>query len=138
MNILPATYFEIETENRAGQLAAINASLFEQNVPLKAIWGFGTVAGAARVVVIPEHPEAFKSAVGKLSWNVTEGGCFWITGQDKTGALVELLKNIASADLSILALDAVALDGKFSCYILAADEDFSQIAQLLGIKIALI
>lgn len=138
MQIEPATYYSIDTEDKTGQLAEINAALLEKNVPLRAIWGFGTTGGSAKVVVVPNDPESFKIATRNFNWKLTEGGCFWITGQDKTGALVDLLKKIAKENLSILALDAVALEGKFGCYILASEQDYSAIAQVLGVRTALI
>jgi hypothetical protein len=137
MQISTATYFSIDTEDKSGQLAAINAALLDKNVPLRAIWGFGTTGGRAQVVVVPEDPQIFKAATKEFDWRLNEGGCFWITGEDKTGALVELLQKIAKEGLGILALDAVAMDGKFGCYILASDNDFSAIAQILGVRSAL-
>ncbi len=137
MDISSTVYFSILTDHKAGQIATVNAELLQRDISLEAIWGFGTSHGAAQIIVIPSQPDEFRKAAKKLKWSIREGGCFRLVGEDKTGALVDILKKIASEKLNIMALDAVAVDGKFGCFLLASDEDHSAIAQVLGLRVAL-
>ena len=142
MNISSSTYFSIKASNQSGLLAAINAHLIGKNVELQAVLGFDQGSGQGKIVAIPQEPAEFKTVVNAPDWNsewkVEEGGCFWITGEDKAGALVDILQKIADEKLNLLVVDAVAIDGKFSCYLIASDDDYSAVAQVLGVRSALI
>jgi hypothetical protein len=138
MDISPEIFFTIYLDNKTGQLAAISAALFEKRVSLRGIWGIGTSLGAAQVVCIPEDPVQFTAVAEKQRWNVKEGTCFYLHGQDEPGALVDILNNIAERDLSIVALDALSLDGNFGCYLWGSEDDHVELSQILGLKSSLI
>ena len=138
MDITTVTYFTIYLDNKTGQLATISATLLENDVALHGIWGFGTALGAAQVTCIPVDPSQFKNVAKNKQWNMKEGSCFYLHGQDKTGALVDVLNKIAEQNIFIVALDALAVDGQFGCYLWSSDDDHTELAQVLGLKSALI
>ena len=142
MNISSATFFSIYSSNKAGLLAAINAHLIGKNVELQAVLGFDQGSGQGKIVAVPQEPTEFKAVINAPDWNsewkVEEGGCFWVTGEDRAGMLVEILQKIADEKLNLLVVDAVAIDGKFSCYLIASDDDYAAVAQVLGVRSALI
>ncbi|MCB0330962.1 MAG: hypothetical protein KDD70_14930 [Bdellovibrionales bacterium] len=137
MDVSTVTYFTIFLNDKAGQLATISATLLENEVSLHGIWGFGTSLGNAQVQVIPVDPSQFKNVARNKQWSIKEGTCFYLHGQDKTGALVDVLNKIAEHDIFIVALDALAVDGQFGCYLWGSDEDHVELSQVLGLKSAL-
>lgn len=137
MDISAVPYFTIFLDDRTGQLASISASLFENNVSLHGIWGFGTALGSAQVICIPVDSSQFKNVANNKRWTVKEGTCFYLKGEDRTGALVDVLNKLAEKNLFIVAMDAIAVDGKFGCYLWGSDEDHVEIAQVLGLRTAL-
>lgn len=134
MNIERTAYFSITTQNRLGIVATINAELLERDVSLRTLWAIVRQGNIAEIVIIPESPAKFKEATKSLDWNIDEGGCFFISGEDTAGALVTVLRQLADEQLDVVAIDAVAIDGKFACYLLASDEHFSAIAEVLGAR----
>ena len=59
---------------------------------------------------------------------------FFLSGADKTGALVESLDAIAAAAVNIAAIEAVAADSSFGAILWVAPEDLDKATQALGAK----
>ncbi|MCI5066086.1 hypothetical protein MRY87_10210 [bacterium] len=137
MDISSVTYFTIYLDDRSGQLASISASLLENDVSLRGIWGFGTSFGSAQVMCVPVDGSQFQNVARNKRWNIKEGSCFYLSGKDKTGALVDVLNKIAEKDIFIIGLDALAVEGQFGCYLWASDEDHVELSQVLGLRSAL-
>lgn len=137
MDINRATYFKIAADHKPGKLASITATLMEENVSMHGLWGHGLSKTEAQVIAIPHDKKKFKSVAEKAEWVLHEGVCFHIEGQDKTGALVDLLQKIAEEGINLMALDSISMDGHFGCYIWAEDEDSETLAQLLGLSVPL-
>lgn len=134
MRISKERYFSIQSANRPGQLSAITASLMAAGVDCSGIWGFPTAAESAEIVVVPRHPSDFKEIAKKQQWNISEGICFHLEGADRTGALVDILNKIAKEKINLKAVDAIAVDEDFGCYIWADDEAAEHVAQILGLS----
>ena len=128
------TYFSIIAKDKAGELARVSARLMNAEVDCEGIWGFSIGMGTADILVIPRDVKHFKEVAEEANWNFSESSCFRIRGQDKTGALVDLLDEFAQAGFNLHAVDAMAMGKDFSCYIWAKDQDIVPIAQLLGLR----
>jgi hypothetical protein len=138
MNIRRETYFKIDAEDRPGALAMITATLMEEGVDMSGIWGFGMGDGAAQVMAVPRDIPGFKKVAQKADWTIDEHVCFHLEGEDKPGALVEILHKISAEGLNLNAVDAIGVEGQFGCYIWSDDEDVIPISELLGLRTPLI
>lgn len=128
------TYFSIACESKPGEIARINARLMEAGVSLSGIWGFNRLNDTGEVIVIPEDVIAFKAVAKDRNWDVTEGICFRLEGEDSTGALVATLKEIAEKEINIKVFDAITLSGNFGCIIWPEEESTEELEQILGLR----
>lgn len=138
MNITTETYFSISTLDRPGALAEITAILLEAELDMSGIWGFGTGGGNAQIMAVPHDIDAFKAIANKAGWKIEEGHCFHLEGEDRAGALVDLLNKIKEEGLNLTAVDAIGVSGQFGCYIWPHEEDVVAISELLGLRTPLI
>ena len=134
MNIKRETFFSIAGRNQPGELSAVTAKLMTKGVDCSGIWGFATAASDAEIIVVPRHPQDFKKLAELEGWSITEGICFHLEGTDKTGALVDILNKIAEEKINLKAVDAIAVDKVFGCYIWAESDENEHVAQILGLS----
>ncbi len=134
MDIKRVTCFSIVTSDKAGELARVTSTLMQANVAMEGIWGFSLGQGKARIIGIPRDLVKFKEVAKTALWQLEEDVCFRITGEDRTGALVDILDLIAREKINLHAVDAMSLDSRFVCYLWAADEQVEIIAQVLGLS----
>lgn len=126
-------YFYLQTSNTAGQGAQVLAQLREAGVNLLAFTGFPS-GRKAQMDFVPEDTAKFKAAAKKmkLELSVKKTG-FLLQGEDKTGALTEVLEKLAAAKINVTALDAVASgDGRFGAIFWVKPTDVAKAAKLLG------
>lgn len=134
MKITRERYFAIAAVNEAGQLAQINATLMEARVPCSGIWSFPTHGRAAEIMVMPRDAEQFLKVASGTSWEFREGFCFRLEGTDRTGAIVDILKQLADDKINLRAVDAMAVEGKFACCLWVDDNEREHVSQVLGLS----
>ena len=134
MQIYRETCFVIAAKDRPGEVARVTACLMKAEVYLKGIWGFGMGQGSAQVIAVPEDVSAFHVAAQKEDWRAEEHVCFRLEGEDTTGALVDILEKIAAEKINLHAVDAIAVEGSFGCYLWGGDSEVELIAQVLGLS----
>ena len=126
------TYFMADLEDKPGSLLKIMQDLKAKNIGLAGLWGFGTREGKAKLYVMPKDTEELRNsweAAGLLSG---EGIGFFITGEDRTGALNESLEALSKAGINIDAIDAVAVDWQFGSFARVDPADIEKAASALG------
>jgi hypothetical protein len=123
--------FAIMLPDRPGELAKMSASLKDAGIGLVGLWGYGGVNGKARFYCVPENAERFRDFVMKEGLEFAEGLTIYLSGPDRGGALVETLDRIASAGVNLHAIQAVAVQGDYGCFIWAEPKDWDIIARVL-------
>ena len=131
MDITRATYFEIATEDRPGQLARFAKQMSEFEINLAGVWSFGTGRGNAEIIAIPRVPSAFKKAVKDSGWVVREGSCFHLEGEDRSGALADTLDRIAQEGINLHAVDAMGFGVRYSAYVWCDEKDVEKLRKVL-------
>ncbi len=131
MDIRRATYIAISTEDRPGQLARFSKKVSELEVNLEAVWSFGTGRGNAEIIAIPWDPNLFKKIAREAGWAFREGACFHLSGEDRPGALAETLDRIAQEEINLHAVNAMAIEGKYSAYVWCGEEDIEKVRKVL-------
>jgi hypothetical protein len=81
-------------------------ALREAGVNLIAFWGYPSAKGA-RLDFIPEDGEAFIAAAKKTKLRVRKSIAFYVHGDDRPGAVADILKKLADARISLGAMQAV-------------------------------
>ncbi|MCI0529270.1 MAG: hypothetical protein L0Y56_17675 [Nitrospira sp.] len=131
MDIQRTQYFSIAVEDKPGELARFARKMKAANVNLSGVWGFGIGQGKAQIFAVPQDEEKFKQAAKAGGLSIKEGTCFRLEGEDKVGALLDTLERVASEGISLHAVDALALEGRFAAYIWAQDKDVEKLGRVL-------
>jgi hypothetical protein len=116
-------YFYIEVPNKIGEGAQVLQTLKAAGVNLIAFSGFPS-SRRAQLDLFPEDPAAFKTVAKANRWKIVgpKRG-FWVQGDDRVGAVADLVGKLAAANIAVIALDAVSTDNRYAalCWVAARD-----------------
>lgn len=126
-------YFYIETPNKPGEGAKVLAALREAGVNLLAFSGF-PVGRKAQIDFIPEDTAVFKAAAKKAGLKLSPKKTgFLIQGDDRPGAIAEIVEKLAAANINITAMDAVSAGaGRYGAIMWVKAPDIRKAAKVLG------
>ena len=127
-------YFYIETPNRLGEAARALSTLKDAGVNLLAFTGFPK-GQRAQLDFIPADPVAFVKAAKKAGWKLSaKKSCFLIQGEDRTGAVADILGRLANAGINVTAVDAVCAGlNRYGAILWVKPPDLKRAAKALGI-----
>jgi hypothetical protein len=131
MDIARKTYFLISTEDRPGQLARFSKQMSEHEINLHAVWSFGTGRGNAEIIAIPWDVHVFRKAAREAGWTFREGNCFFLSGEDRAGALADTLDRIAQEGINLHAVDAMGFEGRYSAFVWCDENDVEKLRLVL-------
>jgi prephenate dehydratase len=124
-------YFVTEVSNKPGEAARVLAAV--RGVNLLAFTGFPS-GRRAQVDFVPEDAFAFKASAkqAKLKIKAKRGG-FLIQGDDRSGAVADVMQKLAGAKINVTALDAVtAGNGRWGAIFWVKTKDVNKTAKALG------
>jgi hypothetical protein len=81
----------------------------------------------------PADSAAFKQAAKQAKWKIAgpKRG-FLLQGDDRVGAVAELLERLGTAQINVTAIDAVSVNGRYGAIFWVAPKDVKKAAALLG------
>jgi len=126
-------YFYTEVSDKPGEGARLLSLLKEAGVGLLAFSGFPK-GRRAQVDFIPADPPAFRAFARKarLKLSGPKTG-FLIQGEDRVGALVDIMSKLAEAKINVTACDAVAAGaGQYGAILWVKPGDVQKAARVLG------
>jgi hypothetical protein len=126
-------YFALEVPNRPGEGARVLGALAEAGVNLLAFSGFPS-GRKAQLDFIPEDVAVFKNAVktAKIKMHPQKFG-FLVQGDDRKGAVADLLKTLAEKKINVTAIDAVSAGaGRYAAILWVKPKDVNKAAKALG------
>jgi len=128
-----ADYFYVEVANEAGAGAAHLKALGDAGVNLLAFTGF-PAGRKAQIDFIPEDTAAFRAAAKKNKWKLSaQKTVFLVQGDDRLGAIRDVIGKLAAAGISITALDAVTAGaGRYGAMFWVKPRDVTRTANILG------
>lgn len=131
--VLRLDYFAIQVPDKPGEGARILQGLKEQGVNLVAFTGFPS-GKRAQVDFVPADPAALKAAAKNLKLKLgAKKTCFVIQGDDRVGALTDVLTRLAEAKINVTALDAVTAGmGRYGAVFWVKPRDVTKAAKLLA------
>jgi predicted amino acid-binding ACT domain protein len=126
-------YFYIEVPNKIGEGAKVLRALKDAGVNLTAFSGF-PVGRRAQLDFFPADPAVFKKVARANRWKVVgpKRG-FLIQGDDRVGAVADVVSTLADAKIDVIAIDAVCVDERYGALCWVAPRDRKKAAQLLGV-----
>ena len=126
-------YFAMEVPNKPGEGACLLGALADAGVNMLAFTGFPS-GRKAQLDIIPEDVEAFKNAAkaAKIKTGPQKFG-FLVQGDDRKGAVADLLKTLAEKKINVTASDAVSAGaGRYAAILRGAAKDRNKAAKALG------
>jgi len=129
-----AEHYSASVANKVGEGAKVLGALHAAGINLIALWGYPHRAGKATFEFIPENGAAFvaaaKGAKLKLSKKQT---AFYVQGDDRPGAIADLMAKLAAAKINVGSLQAVcAGGGRYGAVIFLPQAAVGKAAKALG------
>ncbi len=127
-------YYYIETPDKPGEASRVLNQLKEAGVNLLAFSGFPK-GKRAQLDFIPEDATAFKDVAKKARLRLTgpKKG-FLIQGDDRAGALADVLQKLTDAKINVTASDAVCAGaGRYGVVLWVKPRDVKRAAKAFGI-----
>jgi hypothetical protein len=123
----------VQVPNKPGEGARVFDALREGGINLLAVSGFPEGRGS-QLDLVPADPPAFKQFARKMKWKLTgPKRAFLIGGEDRVGAVGELLSKLAEARINVTAVDAACAGaGRYGALLWVEPRDFLKAAKLLG------
>jgi hypothetical protein len=125
-------YFYVEVSDKPGEGARLLTLFKDARVSLLAFSGFPK-GRRAQVDFIPADPAAFRAAARKAKLKVVGPKTgFLIQGEDRTGAVAEVMAKLAEAKINITACDAVAAgEGRYGAILWVKPRDVQKTSRVL-------
>ena len=128
-------YFKMQAPHKPGVGAQILEALQDAGVNLLAFSGFPRGRGA-QIDFIPEDPATFKSVAKRVGLKLSPSKKgFLVQGEDRVGAIVDLMTRLAQAKINVTAIDAVSAGrGRYGAIFWVRPQDVAKAAKVLGIS----
>jgi hypothetical protein len=126
-------YFAMDVPDKPGEGAKVVRALADAGINLLAFTGFPR-GRRAQIDFIPEDTAAFKAAAKQARIRVkAKKTGFLVQGDDRPGAVADLLKRMADAKINVTAVDAVAAGmGRYGAILWVKSKDVNKAAKALG------
>ena len=126
-------YFYIQAPDKPGEGAKLLTMFKEAGVSLLAFSGFPK-GRRAQIDFIPADPAAFRAAARKAKLKLVGPKTgFLVQGEDRLGAVAELMAKLADAKINVTALDAVAAGaGRYGAILWVKPGDVTKATRVLG------
>ncbi len=131
-SIRKIAYFKVDVPDKAGEGARILSALKAEGVNLAAFTGFPR-GRRAQLDLFPADEAAFRKAAKKVGI-ATSGKktAFLIQGNDRRGAMADIVSALADAGINVTALDGVAAGGRrFGAMLFVRPGDVARTARVL-------
>jgi len=127
-------YFYIETPNRPGEAARALRALKDARINLLAFSGFPK-GRRAQLDFIPADPAALVKAAKRAGWKLSaKKSGFLIQGEDRPGAVADILGKLADAKINVTAVDAVCAGAdRYGAILWVKPPDLKRAARALGV-----
>lgn len=127
-------YYYTLVPDRPGAGATVLSALKAEGVNLLAYTGFPTGTRRAQLDFVPNDKRAFLAAAQKAAIKlVGPKVAFLVQGDDRIGAVAEILAKLAEARINVIAMDAVAAGrGRFGAILWVKPRMVKRAAQVLG------
>ena len=126
------TDFRISVDHRPGAMAALAARLRDADVILRGLCGHVEAGTTASFHCIPERADQFRSFLRSTDMPHEEGSVLFIGGANRGDGMIATLEKIASANVNLIGLDAVTVEGEFGYFVWVSSEDWPKLRQVLS------
>jgi hypothetical protein len=127
-------HYSASVANKVGEGTRVLGALHAAGINLIALWGYSRVGGKATLEFIPEHGAAFVAAAKAAKLRISKKQtAFYVQGDDRPGAIADVLAKLAGAKINVGALQAVcAGGGSYGAVIFLPQAAVGKAAKALG------
>lgn len=127
------TYYSAEIPNKVGEGARVLAALQAEGVSLTGFWGY-PVGRKARIDMVPADEAVFKKAAKKAGLALSPKSTgFFLNGEDRPGAVADVLAALAAAGVNARAAQAVCAGaGRYGAFLQVEAEDVKKAKKALA------
>jgi len=127
-------HYSATVANKVGEGARVLGALRDAGINLIALWGYPRGAGKATLEFIPENGAAFAAAAKTAKLKLSKKQiAFYVQGDDRPGAIADLLAKLAGAKVSVGALQAVSAgSGQYGAVIFLPQAAVGKAAKAVG------
>jgi len=100
--------------NLPGELLRYANQFSKGGVDLDALWAYTSHEHEHKMAAVAKSAAPLKRALRRMGVPFHSGRCFYLVEKDRPGALVEVFRKLASANLNIECADAMAAAGSFA------------------------
>jgi hypothetical protein len=127
-------YYYVTVPDEPGEGQRILSSLKASGVNLTAFLGFPLGGGRSQLDLVPEEPEALKTAAEQAGLALSEAKrAFLIQGDDRVGAVADAMEKLGQANVNVTAGAAtVAGSGRYGMILWVPPADYDKAADALG------
>jgi hypothetical protein len=117
-----------------GEGGKVLSALSESRVNLLAILAFPAGGGQSQIDLVPEDPDSLREAAQQAGVTLSEAKrAFLIQGEDRVGAVADVLAKLAEANVNVTAATATAAgSGRYGMILWVAPGDYDRAADALG------
>jgi hypothetical protein len=127
-------YYHVNVPDKPGEGERILSALKDSKVNLLAYLGFPSGGGESQVDLVPEDPAALRQAAESSGLTLSEEKqAFLIQGDDRVGAVSDVIAKLAEASINITAAAATSDgSGRYGMILWVAPADYERAAEALG------
>jgi hypothetical protein len=127
-------YYYVSVPDKPGEAARILSALHQAGINLMGFCGFPEGARKAQLDFLPEDPAAFARAARREGLKLSKKKTgFLIQGEDRPGAVAELLGKVSAAGINVTAIQAVSAGaGRYGAIVWVKAPDLRKAAKALG------
>lgn len=126
-------YFKTTVPDKPGQGFRVLAALRDQGVNLLAFHAFPASRGKSQLDFVPADERVFHDAAARIKLKIGKRkAALLVEGEDRPGAIAEVLQKLAGASTNVVAIDAVRAGAGFGALIWVKPKDFDKAAAAIG------
>lgn len=134
--IVEVDHYSASIMNKIGEGARILGALRDAGVNFTAMWAYPSGSGKAQLEMIPEDSSRLVKAAKEVGLALgKKQQAFFASGEDRPGAVAELLAKLAAEDVNVGAVQAVCAGaGRYGVVIFLPQKEIRKAAKALGIS----
>jgi len=132
--VIMTQYFKMQVPDKPGEAARVLGVFKAASVNLLGFSGFPRNR-RGQLDFVPENAAQLKQAARQAKLKLAGGKtCFVVNGDDRPGAVADVLGALAAAKINVTAMDAVSSgQGRYGALLWVKPKDVKKAAKMLGI-----
>lgn len=124
-------FFAFVLPNHPGELARFLGEVHAAGIDLAGLWGYAEGEENPRISCACGQPDELRALLEGKGVSFEEGRTFYFSGANEPGALVMPLEKIGEAGINVEAIETVAANGRFGCFLWTDERHWEALEKVL-------